>query len=308
MSIEEWIQDARPLQTIRDFVRFGATKMAGAKIYFGHGTDNAWDEACFLVLEALEIPWTLTDQVLDAHLTLSEREQLLNLFDIRIRERLPAAYLLGKAYFAGLPFIVNESVLIPRSPIAELIEKRFAPWLTQPPQRILDLCTGCGCIGIAAALSFPDALVDLSDISPEAVDVAWQNIDLHDLEGRVQALESDLFSALDGEVYDLILCNPPYVDAEDLATMPKEYHHEPSRALGSGNDGLNFTRRLLAEVREHLSENGLLVCEVGNSWFALEAAFSDIAFTWVDFDRGGHGVFVMTAAELSSVDDLDFNA
>lgn len=308
MALDEWLRDTAPLSTIRDFVRFGATKMSNAGVYFGHGTDNAWDEACFLVLEALEFPWALIDQVLDAKLTITEKEHLLNLFDIRIRERIPAAYLLGKAWFAGLPFIVNEKVLIPRSPIAEMIENQFLPWLTQPPHRVLDLCTGSGCIGIATADRFPDAIVDLSDISPEAVDIAWQNIDQHGLEGRVQALESDLFDELNGEVYDLIICNPPYVNAEDLASMPKEYQYEPARALASGDDGLNFTRRLLAEAKDHLSDTGLLVCEVGNSWFALEAAFSDIAFTWVDFSRGGHGVFVMTAAELAAFDSVTSNA
>ncbi|BFM07599.1 50S ribosomal protein L3 N(5)-glutamine methyltransferase [Halioxenophilus aromaticivorans] len=305
MAVDEWLRDTTPLATIRDYVRFGATKMSGAGVYFGHGTDNAWDEACFLVLEALDIPWSLIDQVLDAKLTVTEREQLVSLFEIRIRERIPAAYLLGKTWFAGWPFIVNENVLIPRSPIGELIEKDFTPWLTQPPQRVLDMCTGSGCIGIATALRFPDAIVDLSDISPEAVDVAWQNIDYHGLEGRVQAIESDMFAALEGQVYDLIICNPPYVDAEDLSTMPKEYQYEPKQALGSGDDGLNFTRKLLAQAKDYLSDDGVLVCEVGNSWFALEAAFSDIAFTWVDFERGGHGVFVMTAAELVVIEDLE---
>ncbi len=298
MLVDAWLKDIAPLTTIRDFIRFGATQMAAADVYFGHGTDNAWDEACFLVLESLGLPWALMDKVLDAKLSLPEQQQVLMLFAARIDERKPAAYLLGKAWFAGLPFVINENVLIPRSPIGEMIENDFAPWLSRPPLRVLDLCTGSGCIGIATALHFTEALVDLSDISPEAVDVAWQNIDFYGLEGRVQAIESDMFSALDGEVYDLIVCNPPYVDDEDLASMPPEFHHEPAQALGSGLDGLNFTRQLLEQVGQFLSDDGILVCEVGNSWYALEDAFPNIAFTWVDFERGGHGVFVMTAIEL----------
>ncbi len=301
MTTEQWRQDAQSLQTARDFVRFSATQMNKHGVYFGHGTDNAWDEALFMVMETLHLPWALVEQVLPCRLTDSERDALVELLQQRIEQRMPAAYLLGRAWFCGLPFVVNEHVLVPRSPIAELIEQQFAPWLGQTPEKILDLCTGSGCIGIACALAFPEAVVDLSDISPEAIDVAWQNIDLHDLEHRVQAKESDLFSALAGEQYDLIVCNPPYVDAEDIASMPDEYHHEPQLGLASGDDGLNFTRRLLAEAPQYLTENGLLVCEVGNSCEALEAAFPDTAFTWVEFERGGHGVFVLTARELAAI-------
>ncbi|WP_317929337.1 50S ribosomal protein L3 N(5)-glutamine methyltransferase [Halioxenophilus sp. WMMB6] len=305
MSVTDWQLDTKTLRTVRDFVRFGASQMANADIYFGHGTDNAWDEAVFLTLETLHLPYSLLDQIMEAALTESERATLLQHFDTRIRDRVPAAYLVGKAWFAGLPFIINENVLVPRSPIAELIEKQFSPWLLEPPQKILDLCCGSGCIGIAAATVFPEALVDLADISPEAVDVAWQNIDLHGMDERVQAIESDLFSDLQEEVYDLILCNPPYVDAEDMATMPEEYQREPALGLESGTDGLDFTRRLLVEARDHLTDNGLLVCEVGNSCYALEEAYPEVAFTWVDFEKGGHGVFIMTATELDALLDYD---
>ncbi len=297
-SHDVWQEACEQLQTARDVVRFGATQMAQSDIYFGHGTDNAWDESIFLLLEILQLPWSLLDAILDARLTQSEREQILNLYLRRIHERKPAAYLVGRAWFAGLPFIVNEHVLVPRSPFAELIEKQFSPWVQESPQRILDLCTGSGCIGIATALAFPESVVDLSDISPEAVDTAWQNIDYHQLGHRVRALESDLFSNLEDR-YDVIITNPPYVDREDLDAMPKEYHHEPEIALASGEDGLDFTRRLLSQAKNHLTENGKLFCEVGNSWWALDEAFPALNFTWIEFENGGHGVFVIDAKALA---------
>ncbi|MCV6603988.1 MAG: 50S ribosomal protein L3 N(5)-glutamine methyltransferase, partial [Porticoccaceae bacterium] len=200
--------------------------------------------------------------------------------------------------FCGLEFMVDERVLIPRSPIGELIEQEFTPWLQQPPQRILDLCCGSGCIGIACAYAFEEAQVDVSDISAGALDVATQNIHLHHLEGQVRAVQSDLFQGLSGECYDLIVCNPPYVDADDYRSMPSEFQHEPELALASGEDGLDFTRRLLAQVADHLSDNGVLVLEVGNSWPALEQAFPEIAFNWLEFERGGHGVCVLMREQL----------
>lgn len=288
------------LVTVRDVVRFGATQMAGSNLYFGHGTDNAWSESVFLTLETLQLPWDLTDLVLDARLLRQEREQILSTIQQRIDQRIPAPYLVGRAWFAGVPFIVNENVLIPRSPIAELIANEFSPWLDREPERVLDLCTGSGCIGIATALAFGQALVDLADISPQAVDIAWQNVDFHGLNDRVQAFESDMFDQLEVEQYDLIICNPPYVDAEDFYSMPAEYQHEPELALISGDDGLDFTRNLLQQARQFLTEHGVLVCEVGNSKFALEDAFPDLEFTWVEFEQGGHGVFVLRADELES--------
>lgn len=298
-SEDVWQEASEQLISARDVIRFGATQMAQSDIYFGHGTDNAWDEAIFLLLEVLQLPWSLLDSIIDARLTQSERDQVLNLYLRRIHERKPAPYLVGRAWFAELPFLVNEHVLVPRSPFAELIEKQFSPWLTKNPERILDLCTGSGCIGIATALAFPESTVDLSDISAHAVDTAWQNIDYHQVDDRVRAVESDLFSALDDQRYDLIITNPPYVDKEDLDSMPKEYHHEPEIALASGEDGLNFTRRLLTEAKKHLAEDGLLFCEVGNSWWALDEAFPDLNLTWIEFENGGHGVFVIDAKTLA---------
>ena len=204
----------------------------------------------------------------------------------------------GRAWFCGLPFTVDERVIVPRSPIAELVFNGFQPWCEQEPRRILDLCSGSGCIGIACAYAFQDAEITLSDISPEALSIADINIGQHDVAQRVHALQSDLFAGLSGEKFDLIVSNPPYVDARDMAEMPDEYQHEPELALASGDDGLDFTRRLLREAHQHLSEEGVLVVEVGNSWVALETAFPTVPFLWLEFSEGDAGVFVLTRDQL----------
>lgn len=286
------------LLTLRDFIRWGASEFNGAKLYFGHGTDNAWDEAEQLVLHAINLVPPLADEWLSARLTRVERERVVENLRRRIDDRVPAAYITGQAWFAGLPFTVDERVLVPRSPIGELIQKQFSPWLLNEPTQILDLCTGSGCIGIACAYAFPDAEVQLSDISFDALEVAEENIQQHNLEDRVFAMQSDLFANLIGQKFDLIVSNPPYVDADDLATMPPEYHAEPEIGLGSGDDGLDFTRRLLQEASDYLTDDGVLIVEVGNSWVALEDAYPDLPFTWIEFERGGHGVFVLTKADL----------
>lgn len=286
------------LLTIRDFLRWGASEFIAAKLFYGHGTDNPWDEAEQLVLHAINLSPPLGEEWLDARLTLNERKKVVTNLARRIQERVPAAYITGKAWFAGLPFVVDERVLVPRSPIGELIQKRFEPWLANEPLQILDLCTGSGCIGIACAYAFPDAYVQLSDISFDALAVAEENIEQHGLGERVFAMQSDLFENLQGQVFDLIVSNPPYVDAEDMASLPEEYHAEPELGLASGDDGLDFTRRLLTEATDYLSEQGVLLVEVGNSWPALEAAYPALPFTWVEFECGGHGVFVLTAADL----------
>lgn len=289
-----------PSVTVGDFIQWGADRFDAAGLFFGHGSDNPWDESLSLVLFSLSLPWDSDSKVLDRQLSDKEKQKISNLFDRRINEQIPAAYLTGEAWFAGFKFLVDSRVLVPRSPIAELIEAEFSPWLPDVPNNILDLCTGSGCIGIACAHYFPEANITLSDISVDALAVAEQNIVLHKLSGRVIAVESDLFGSLDKKTYDLIVSNPPYVDAEDLASMPKEYHHEPEIGLASGFDGLDFTRRLLRESVEHLSDNGVLIVEVGNSWEALEQAFPTVPFIWLEFERGGHGVFLLTAEELKA--------
>lgn len=286
------------LLTIRDWIRWAGSEFIAAELYFGHGTTNAWDEAEFLVLHGVHMNPPCSDEWLDARLTHAEKSRVLGLLSRRIQERVPAAYLTGKSWFAGLPFKVDNRVLVPRSPIAELIHKRFAPWLAQEPETILDLCTGSGCIGIACAYAFPDAEVQLSDISFDALDVAQENIDQHNLFHRVYAVQSDMFDSLAGMTFDLIVSNPPYVDEEDLADMPDEYHAEPEIGLGSGSDGLDFTRQLLTQARNYLNDGGLLVVEVGNSWPALAEAYPEIPFEWVAFENGGDGVFVLRKEDL----------
>lgn len=296
--IEKRESPVNELLTIRDYLRWAASRFNGAGLYFGHGTDNAWDEAVQLVMPSLHLPWDSAPDILNARLTMEERKLLVEVIERRISERVPAPYITGEAWFAGMPFHVDQRVLVPRSPLAQSIEQEFQPWLQEYPHRILDLCTGSGCIGIACAVAFTDAEVVLSDISADAIAVANSNIERHHLGDQVSAVESDLFSGLKDQVFDLIVSNPPYVNAEDLATMPAEYQAEPAIALGSGDDGLDFTRRLLREARAHLSDDGLLVVEVGNSWPSLEAAFANVPFTWLDFADGGHGVFVLSAQQL----------
>lgn len=286
----------KQLHTVRDYIRWGASYFNEAGIWFGHGTDNAWDEAVVLVCAALYLP-TDNPNVLDAHLTDSEKQRVLEWLERRVIERLPAPYITGEAWFAGLRFEVDERVLVPRSPIAELIESDFSPWLCEEPETILDLCTGSGCIGIACAYRFTQARVELSDLSLDALAIAQQNIEAHQLNDRVRIEHSDGFTAING-TYDLIVSNPPYVDDMDLSSMPLEYQREPAMALASGSDGLDFTRQLLSQAADYLNESGILVVEVGNSWVALEENYPEVPFTWMEFERGGHGVFVMTKTEL----------
>ncbi|WP_145009020.1 50S ribosomal protein L3 N(5)-glutamine methyltransferase [Pseudomonas oryzihabitans] len=285
------------LRTLRDHIRWAVSRFHAEELFFGHGYDNAWDEARALVLGAVHLPWETADRYLDCALEDDERYELGVLLHRRIQERVPTAYLLGEAWFCGLPFAVDERVLVPRSPIGELIDARFEPWLPATPTRILDLCTGSGCIGIACAYAFPEAEVALGDLSYEALEVAWQNIERHGLEDRVYTVQGDGFAGLPGQRFDLIVSNPPYVDAEDFADMPAEYQHEPELGLACGDDGLDLVRRLLAEAADHLTERGLLIVEVGNSQVHVEALYPEVDFTWLEFERGGHGVFLLAAAQ-----------
>lgn len=286
------------LHSVRDYLRYACSRFAASPLFFGHGTDNVWDEAVQLVMRSLHLPLENNTVFLDARLTWEERNTILERIDRRVNERVPLAYLLGEAWFMGMPFHVDERVLVPRSPIGELIENGFQPWLgDRPVERILDLCTGSGCIGIGAASVFVDAEVVLSDISADALEVAESNIDLHGLRGRVSAVQSDVFEKVEGR-FDVIVSNPPYVDAEDLADMPDEYRHEPELGLAAGQDGLDIAHRILAGAADHLTPGGLLVVEVGNSWAALDDAYPDLPLTWLEFENGGDGVFVIGEAEL----------
>jgi ribosomal protein L3 glutamine methyltransferase len=288
------------LHSIRDFLRWGMTQFQRANCYYGHGTDNAYDEALGLILHTLALPIDTPLPVLDARLIPSERADVLRVLKMRFRQHLPAPYITGEAWFANYKFVVDERVLIPRSPLAELIEERFAPWLNSDGEtlRVLDLCTGSGCIGIACALYLPEAEVVVSDISSDALDVALTNIERHDLQDRVQVVQSDLFAALAGERFDVIVSNPPYVDATDMSALPLEFEHEPRMALEAGDDGLDLVCVMLREAAEYLNENGLLIVEVGNSWVALEESYPTVPFTWLEFERGGDGVFLLTREQL----------
>ena len=288
-----------PPTTIEEALAVAHGQLTASDIFFGHGTDNAWDEAVQLALAAAGLPADSDDSVLAAPVPGPAWQRLQAMLHRRINERVPLPYLTGVAWFAGLSFTCDERAIIPRSPLAEVILNDFQPWYLGPaPTRLLDLCCGGGCIGLAAAHYHPNLTVDLVDLDPQALALAGENIVRHSLQQRVKAVHSDLFSGL-GEVrYDLILSNPPYVDAADLAGMPAEYHHEPALALASGADGLDLTRRIIAQALDYLTPGGLLLVEVGNSWEALEAAYPQLPFIWLEFEQGGHGVFALSAQDL----------
>jgi len=290
------------LQTIGDYLRFATSEFNQAELFFGHGTNNAWHEAITLVMFALNLPEELSEQVFTCRLTSNEKSAVLTLIQRRIVEQLPAAYLTNHAQFVGLPFYVDERVLVPRSPIGELIEQHFSPSFSEdtPPNRILDLCTGSGCIAIACAVAFPEAEVDALDLSIDALNVAQINIENHGLTEQVIPIQSDVFSGVEGQSYDLIVTNPPYVDQEDVDALPQEYLHEPEMGLGSGVDGLDIVREILAQAANHLTENGVLICEVGNSQIHVEHVYPQVPFTWLTFEKGGHGVFMLSKEQLTT--------
>lgn len=286
--------------SLRQMVEWGADLLDDADLFFGHGTDNALDEAAYLTAYALEISPDYADVELDRLLSDAEKQRIFELYQRRIKERKPAAYLIHEAWFAGLPFYVDERVLVPRSPIAELIADGFQPWLADHPvARILEIGTGSGCIAVACAHAFPEAKVDAVDISADALAVAEQNRQRYQLAERLELLQSDLFSALQGRHYDIIVSNPPYVDAEDMSNMPDEFRHEPALGLAAGEDGLDLVVPMLAQASDYLNPGGILVVEVGNSAAALEARFPAVPFTWIEFEHGGEGVFFIGADDLA---------
>jgi ribosomal protein L3 glutamine methyltransferase len=287
------------LATIIDFIRYGASRFGAAGLVFGHSMDNALDEATQLVLHALHLPHDLSPAYGQARLTVDEKRAVLELIDRRISERRPASYLTGETWFAGLCFKSDPRALVPRSPIAELIRNGFSPWLDgRPVRRALDLCTGSGCIGIAMAVHQPDWRVDLADVSPEALSLARENIALHGVAERVRAIESDLFSGLGDERYDLVVSNPPYVTEREFAELPPEYGHEPALGLRAGHDGLDFALRILAGAPEHLADDGILIVEVGESERALVALLPELPLVWIEFEVGPMGVFLIERGDL----------
>lgn len=288
------------LVTVRDLLRFAVSRFNEAGLAFGHGSDNAWDEAAYLVLHTLHLPLERLEPFLDARLTAPEIDTLLGVITRRVEQRIPAAYLTNEAWLGNHRFYVDQRVIVPRSHIAELVAEGLAPWVEDPGavRSALDLCTGSGCLAILLALAFPEARVDGGDLSNDALAVATRNVADYGLQERVRLLRSDLFEGLAGHRYDLIVSNPPYVTTEAMRRLPPEYRHEPDLALAAGRDGLDVVRRILAQAPAHLSPRGVLVVEVGNGREALEQAFPDLPFTWLETAAGADFVFLLTRDQL----------
>lgn len=293
-------QAQNELSTLRDMMRFAVSRFTEASLFFGHGSDNAWDEAAYLLLHTLHLPIDRLEPFMDARLTSSERADVLEIIRRRISERLPAAYLTNEAWLGDCRFYVDQRVIVPRSHIAELLREQLSPWVEDPwaIRNVLDMCTGSGCLAILAAHAFPEAKVDGVDISPDALVVARRNVDDYDLAARLRLTESNAFAALEGKVYDVIISNPPYVNAESMAALPEEYRREPELALASGEDGLDFVRILLKETAKHLAPKGLLIVEIGHNRDALELAFPDTSFVWLDTSAGDENVFMLRREDL----------
>jgi len=288
--------------TVEQLIHYGTLLFEQSELWFGHGTDNAFDEAAELVFFGAGLRHEDAADAYSRQLDTDRRAAILALFERRIAERIPAAYLTNRMWFAGYEFYVDERVLVPRSPLAELIEAQFQPWIAPSnARRILDIGTGSGCIAIASALAVPEASVHASDISEDALAVTAINIARHGVQERVRAIRSDVFDALAGEHYDVIVSNPPYVGDTEMVDLPPEYRHEPETGLHSGVDGLDVVRRILSGAAAHLERHGVLIVEVGNSETALLAAFPQVPFTWLAFERGGGGVFLLSAEQLESV-------
>jgi ribosomal protein L3 glutamine methyltransferase len=289
------------LLTLRDFLRFAVSRFNQACLFFGHGSNDAYDEAAYMILHTLHLPLDKLEPFLDARLTDSERAEVMDIIHRRVEKRIPAAYLTHQAMLGDFSFYVDERVIVPRSFIAELLFDKLSPWIAEPEAvgSVLDLCTGSGCLAIIAAHVFPNSSVDAVDISPDALAVAERNVADYDLQDRVNLVESDLFAKLDSKRYDLIISNPPYVDADSVKTLPREYLHEPKLALGSGQDGLDATRIIIKNAAQHLTDNGVLVVEIGHNRDELEAAYPKLPFTWLDVSAGDQFVFMLHRNDLS---------
>ena len=290
------------LLTLRDWLRYAVSTFTEADLTFCHGSENAYDEAAYLLLHTLHLPLDTLEPFLDAKLTAQEKVTLLDILQRRVEQKIPAAYLTHEAWLGEFKFYVDERVIVPRSFIAELLRERLFPWVAEAENTtaVLDLCTGSGCLAILAALAFPNARVDAVDLSPEALEVAKRNVIDYQLHNQISLIQSDLFAQLGGRQYDIIISNPPYVDAESVAALPAEYLHEPKLALGSGNDGLDATREILKQAASHLTPHGILIVEIGHNRDVLEAAYPDLPFTWLDVSAGDQFVFLLHRNDLIS--------
>lgn len=291
------------LLTIRDWLRYSVSQFEASDIFYGHGTDNSYDEAVWLIMSALHLPLDTLNNFLDAKLTDAERMHLSILIEKRTQQHIPTAYLVNEAWLKGYKFYVDERVIVPRSFIAELLENSLAPWIDYPEmiESAADICTGSGCLGVLLADAFPNAMIDVVDISPDAIDVCNINIANYHLQDRITAIQSDMFTGLKGKTYDLIISNPPYVDAPSMASLPQEYRNEPQLALGSGEAGLDHTHTLLKEAANYLNEGGILIVEIGHNRDALHEAYPDLPFTWLEVESGDQFVFLLTKADLERV-------
>ena len=301
MQIDNYFSAAsQSLHTVRDYLRFAVSRFYQAKLFFGHGSNDAYDEAVYLILHTLHLPVDTLAPFLDAQLTMSERSEVLSIIQRRVEQRIPAAYLTHEAFLGEYSFYVDERVIVPRSFIAELLRQRLSPWIAEPDSigHMLDMCTGSGCLAILCADAFPNAQVDAVDLSADALMVAKRNVADYELAERINLIESDLFTQLPGRKYDLIISNPPYVDAESVTALPPEYLHEPKLSLGSGSDGLDATRVILAQAAEHLSDNGILIVEIGHNRDVIEAAYPTLPFTWLDVTAGDQFVFMLHRNDL----------
>lgn len=292
--------DRQELQTLRDLIRYAVSRFHACHVALGHGSDNAWDEAVYLVLHGLHLPPDTLDPFQDARVLGKERERVLDLIDRRVNERLPAAYLTHEAWLRGHRFYVDQRVIVPRSPIAELLDHGLAPWVRDPASvaRALDMCTGSGCLAILAALAFPEAQVDAVDISPDALEVARRNVDDYGLQDRLSLHQGNLFDDLPEAAYDVIVCNPPYVNSQSMDELPAEYRAEPSLALAGGTDGMDLVRRILQAAPRYLAPQGVLVLEIGHERDHFEAAFPDLEPMWLDTEQASDQILLLTREQL----------
>jgi ribosomal protein L3 glutamine methyltransferase len=289
------------LLTVRDLIRYGVSRLNAGKVSFGHGSDNAWDEAVYLVLHTLHLPLDTLNPFLDARVLPEEREQVLALLDRRVRERVPAPYLTNEAWLRGRRFYVDNRVIVPRSPIAELLDDSLSPWVSDPEtvEYVLDMCTGSGCLAVLSALAFPFAHVDGVDVSTSALEVAMHNVGAYSLHDRVFLHCSDLFEKLATRQYDVIICNPPYVNAGSMGALPEEYRHEPEMALAGGDDGMELVRRILDDAPRYMKPEGILVLEVGHERAYFEKAFPHLEPVWLDSAEASDQIMLLTREQLA---------